>query len=121
MMILGKQLTDTSQTGRHHVIDGLVIGRRQLLRQLPHLQSRGKPDLAFVGCLLTGHQAKQAGFTRTVATNQADPLATIELKAHFIQQRIEPVGQRYIGKRKQRHNSPVGYQAGHSTLCGGNT
>ena len=111
VVVLGQQLTHPGKAGGNHVIHRLVVSCRQLLRQLANFQTRRKPDVALICPLLAGHQPKQAGLAGAIATDQTHALATVELKAHLVEQRIEAVGQGYIREREQRHNSPVGLQA----------
>ncbi len=86
LVILGQQIPQSIQpTGDD--LEGSSGGIHwQFLRQRGHTQTGLAPSFAAVGLNLAGQQAKQGGFTGAVATDQADPLAGVDLEAGAIQQ-----------------------------------
>src|SRR5690606_1045696 len=61
------------------------------------------PDCAIIERRLAGKRAQQAGFARTVAPDEGDALAAIELETHVIEQIDVTEGEAGVIDGKQGH------------------
>ena len=92
LVIVSQQRPQTLQPASNDLEHGRRGIRRQLLRQRGDAQTGLTPDLAAIGVQLIGQQTQQGGLARTVAANQANPFAGVQLKAGAIQQLFSAEG-----------------------------
>ncbi len=103
LVILAQPGAGFAQTLGHRLIDRLVTVRRHFLFEMGDAQSLRAPTLAIVGGRYTGNDAKQCRLASAVAPDQTHPFARLDLEIGVCQQRVQAIGQRYIGEGQQRH------------------
>ena len=88
MVIATQQFANLRQTFGHQVIDGLVIPIGQGLFQPRQACVGAQPALARFGMLRSGDNLHQGSLACTIAPQQANALALVDLEVHAIQQNV---------------------------------
>ena len=94
------RIAETVRDRREHVPLEREV---RLLRHIGDLQAVLSPDGAVVEHRLTGQGLEQAGFSGTVAPDQRNALARIQLERRMIQQGHMPEGEAGVVHRQKRH------------------
>ena len=102
-MVVGPRRVLRVQSLRHDLGDvaGEVLG--DVLGQAGDAQALLADDLAFVGGELPLEQAEQGAFALAVASEQADALASLDLKLDAVEQSGPSEGQAHIPQAQQCH------------------
>ena len=85
MVIVAQQAADLAQAFSHRIEHTAARRKFRLLRHVAELQSGLGPQHAIIERALAAQGFEQTGFAATVATDQAEALARVDLQGRMIQ------------------------------------
>ncbi len=111
-MVFDQQLRSLTEAIGHGAEDIALEIEVGLLRHVRGHHARLAPDRAIIQHRLPRQRSQQAGLARTVAPDQGDALAGLELETHVVEQIDVPEGETGVINGQQGHGKELARSAG---------
>jgi hypothetical protein len=107
LVVFGQHARHLAKAGGDGFEHRVVGGELRFLRHVGDGEAGLAPDFAVVERSEAGQRLEQAGLAATVAADEANPLAGIDLHRGVVQQGYMPVGKTGAIERNDRHGNRV--------------